>query len=91
MPAGDETVTEEVIATVVTIDRITTTETTEPAGWVDGGDGLTQPEGYPIKVNTRSGIYHEPGGRVYERTHADRWYRSADAAEADGFRPSKMT
>lgn len=97
-PGGDETTTEEVSATVVTLNRVRTTEPTDTTGtpsaggvdWVDGDDGHTQPSGFPIKVNTRSGIYHEPGGPVYERTHADRWYRTTDAAETDGFRASRM-
>lgn len=57
--------------------------------WVDGGDGRTVPEGFPVKAKASSGIYHEPGGRNYDRTRADRWYRSAAAAEADGFRAPK--
>lgn len=92
-PASGETVSEEVTATVVTLNRVRTAETSsaDETAWVEGGDGHTEPDGFPIKVNTRSGIYHEPGGRVYERTNADRWYRSTAAAEADGFRASKMT
>ena len=54
--------------------------------WIEGSDA---PTGYPVKVNVRSGIYHVPGGSSYERTNADRWYRSPMAAEADGFRASK--
>jgi hypothetical protein len=36
-----------------------------------------------------SGIFHEPGGRFYDRTRADRCYPTAAAAEADGYRRSK--
>ncbi|WP_116998632.1 hypothetical protein [Desertimonas flava] len=93
-PGADDTVTEDVTATVVTLNRVRTTEsaTSETAAdWVEGGDGHTAPDGFPIKVNVRSGIYHVPGGRVYERTNADRWYRTTEAAEADGFRASKTT
>jgi large subunit ribosomal protein L20 len=57
--------------------------------WVTA-DGTEAPDGYPVKVNTRSGIYHLEGGVAYERTRPDRWYRSAADAEADGFRPSKI-
>ena len=60
------------------------------ASWVEAGEERSvAPDGYPVKVNARSGIYHLPGGRNYERTLADRWYRSASDAEADGFRASK--
>jgi hypothetical protein len=56
--------------------------------WVATVDGVV-PEGYPIKVNSKSGIYHVPGGRSYERTAADRRYASAEDAEADGYRRAK--
>ena len=46
------------------------------------------PDGYPIKVG-KSGIYHVPGSRSYDRTTADRCYMNADDAEADGYRRAK--
>jgi hypothetical protein len=46
------------------------------------------PDGYPVKV-AKSGIYHVPGGRSYERTTAERCYVNADEAEADGYRRAK--
>lgn len=58
------------------------------AGWVAGSAG-DAPDGYPIKLNGTSGIFHVPGGRFYERTTADRWYATAEAAIADGYRQSK--
>lgn len=66
---------------------------TEPAGaepaWITPGANGDTPPTHPVKVKVSSGIYHLPGGRFYERTTADRLYPSADAAEADGYRPSK--
>ena len=56
--------------------------------WVAPVDGAA-PDGYPIKVNSKSGIFHVPGGRSYERTAADRCYESAADAEADGYRQAK--
>jgi hypothetical protein len=56
--------------------------------WVAAAGG-ERPDGYPVKVNERSGIYHVPGGLSYERTRPTRWYTSAEAAEADGFRRAK--
>ena len=47
------------------------------------------PDGYPIKV-AKSGIYHVPGGRSYERTAAARCYASVADAEADGYRGAKV-
>jgi hypothetical protein len=57
--------------------------------WVAAVRGEAMPDGYPVKVKVSSGIFHVPGGRFYERTMPDRWYATADAAEADGYRRSK--
>jgi hypothetical protein len=57
--------------------------------WVDPLEGGECPPGYPIKANDKSGIYHVPEGRSYKRTAAQRCYPSAEAAEADGYRPAK--
>jgi hypothetical protein len=61
--------------------------TSAPA-WVEATDDEA-PAGYPIKLKVSSGIFHVPGGRFYERTNPDRWYATADAAIADGYRQSK--
>lgn len=47
----------------------------------DGG----QPDGYPVKGNDDSKLYHLPGTSHYDRTVAEVWFASADAAEAAGF------
>ncbi len=47
------------------------------------------PDGYPIKANDNSGIFHVPGGRFYERTVPERCYADAHDAEADGYRRAK--
>lgn len=60
----------------------------DPPAWVAPVDGACPP-GYPVKANERSGIYHVPGGRFYERTRPDRCYAEAAAAEADGYRRAK--
>jgi hypothetical protein len=56
--------------------------------WVPPVDGAC-PDGYPIKANDNSGIFHVPGGRFYERTIPERCYPTAQAAEADGYRAAK--
>jgi hypothetical protein len=56
---------------------------------VAAGEGLEPPAGFPVKVKVSSGIFHVPGGRFYDRTNADRFYATADGAEADGYRRSK--
>lgn len=56
--------------------------------WVAPVDGGC-PDGYPIKANDNSGIFHVPGGRFYDRTVPERCYATADDALADGYRQAK--
>jgi hypothetical protein len=56
--------------------------------WAEPVDGGC-PDGYPIKANTSSKIFHVPGGRSYARTVPERCYATADDAEADGYRAAK--
>jgi hypothetical protein len=60
----------------------------EALRWVEPVNGDC-PDGYPVKANDNSGIYHVPGGRFYDRTVAERCYANADDALADGYRPAK--
>lgn len=62
----------------------------EPPGpvWRAPVDGAC-PEGFPVKANDNSGIYHVPGGRFYERTVPERCYPTPESAEADGYRRAK--
>jgi large subunit ribosomal protein L4 len=45
----------------------------------------SEPAGYPIKGNADSMLYHVPGSSHYERTVAEVWFATAEAAEAAGF------
>lgn len=45
----------------------------------------SEPEGFPVKGNTSSKLYHVPGSSFYKRTHAEVWFASAEAAEQAGF------
>jgi len=45
----------------------------------------SQPEGFPIKGNADSMLYHVPDSAFYNRTVAEVWFASAEAAEAAGF------
>ena len=63
-------------------------EATTEAGWVAPGDGEC-PEGFRIKANDNSGIYHVPGGRFYARTVPERCYARSQDAVADGYRAAK--
>ena len=43
------------------------------------------PEGFDIKGNADSMLYHVPGGRYYNQTVAEVYFDSAESAEAAGF------
>ncbi len=45
----------------------------------------SQPEGFPVKGNADSMLYHVPGSSFYARTEAEVWFTTAEAAEAAGF------
>lgn len=59
-----------------------------PPVWVAPVDGAC-PDGYPVKLNESSGIFHVPGGRFYQRTIPERCYATAAGAAADGYRQAK--
>jgi large subunit ribosomal protein L17 len=48
-------------------------------------DPQEAPEGFEIKGNADSMLYHVPGTSFYDRTVAEVWFASAEAAEAAGF------
>lgn len=50
-------------------------------------DPAQAPEGFPIKGNEDSKIYHVPESPHYGRTVAEVWFASPQAAEAAGFEP----
>lgn len=56
--------------------------------WVEP-TGAVCPTSHPVKAKLSSKIFHVPGSASYDRTHPDRCYVDADAAEADGLRPAK--
>lgn len=49
------------------------------------GDPDNMPEGFEIKGNASSKLYHLPGSSFYNRTKAEVWFATAEAAEAAGF------
>ncbi|HNP58786.1 MAG TPA: 50S ribosomal protein L17 [Gordonia sp. (in: high G+C Gram-positive bacteria)] len=44
-----------------------------------------QPEGFPIKGNAQSKLYHRPGTRFYDSTVAEIWFATDADAEAAGY------
>jgi len=57
-----------------------------PAGATAPLEDGSAPEGYTVKGNADSGLYHEPDGRWYDATVAEFWFKTAEDAEAAGFR-----
>ena len=45
----------------------------------------SQPEGFPIKGNASSKLYHRPGTRFYDSTVAEIWFATDADAEAAGY------
>ncbi len=73
---------------------VTATEPAAAQGAPTGGGAWVEPTGgtcpasHPVKAKMSSKIFHVEGGLNYARTHPDRCYRDAAAAEADGLRKS---
>ena len=57
-----------------------------PAGALAPLPDGSAPEGYLVKGNADSGLYHEPDGQWYDATEAEFWFATAADAEAAGFR-----
>jgi large subunit ribosomal protein L4 len=60
----------------------------EPAKYTGSHGPLadnSEPEGFPIKGNEDSMLYHVPGSRFYKQTIAEVWFATEDDAEAAGF------
>ncbi len=60
-------------------------EAAEWAGSVKALADGSQPEGFDIKGNADSMLYHVPGSAFYERTVAEVWSATEASAEAAGF------
>ncbi|MDQ4119266.1 MAG: 50S ribosomal protein L17 [Actinomycetota bacterium] len=65
-------------------------DSTEDAPYGEGShaplaDVDEAPEGFDIKGNEDSKLYHVPGSPHYDRTNAEVWFASEEAAEAAGF------
>jgi len=48
-------------------------------------EGDAQPDGFPVKGNASSKLYHRPDTQFYDSTVAEVWFASTEAAEAAGF------
>jgi hypothetical protein len=79
-----------------------TAEPAEPAGHLAAdqpyGEGSAAPaadgsgpEGFTVKGNASSMVYHDETSPAFEETRAEVWFLSAAHAEAAGFRPPRRT
>jgi large subunit ribosomal protein L17 len=70
-------------------DEIEESASTDEAPYGGGShaalDDGTQPEGFPIKGDVDTMVYHEPGSPAYDSTDAEVWFESDEAAEDAGF------
>jgi large subunit ribosomal protein L22 len=84
---GTPETTDEVADDVVESTEATEVETTETQ-WAGGAAPLADgsaPEGYDIKGNADSMLYHVPGTHYYDSTVAEVYFDTAASAEAAGF------
>lgn len=61
---------------------------TEGTDWV-AANGEDAPDGWTVKGNADSGIYHTTASPAYENTVAEVWFPDAAAAERSGYRAPK--
>jgi uncharacterized protein with LGFP repeats len=57
----------------------------EPSLRLATDDPFNAPHGYPIKADTRSGLYWTPGSGRYDRARAEIWFASEEFALTNGF------
>ena len=43
------------------------------------------PDGYPIKANTKLGVYWAPGSAMYDDAGAEIWFATEELARLNGF------
>lgn len=57
----------------------------QPALRLATDDGFHAPDGYPIKADTKTGLYFAPGSGGYDRVRAEIWFASEEFALTNGF------
>jgi large subunit ribosomal protein L17 len=84
---AEDTTAEDTTAADVEVEESAATEEAPygPGSHAPLEDPNEEPEGFPIKGNADSMLYHVPGSSHYSQTVAEVWFADADAAEAAGF------
>ncbi|SHL01094.1 large subunit ribosomal protein L17 [Pseudonocardia thermophila] len=88
---AEETAAEEATAAAAAAEtEVEESASTEEAPYGPGShapldDPNEAPEGFPIKGNADSMLYHTPGSPHYAQTVAEVWFATEEAAEAAGF------
>ena len=82
--AAAETKAAEDADTADTTDEAAAAEL--PEGAVAANEDGSAPEGYTVKGNADSNLYHEPDGQWYDQTVAEVWFKTAEDAEKAGFK-----
>ena len=70
---------------VVPQDLVSSSAVEVVAGIHDVLEDGSMPEGFPIKGNADSMLYHTPESRYYKQTKAEVWFATTEAAEAAGY------
>jgi len=86
VPAEETAVAEETTSDVVEVEE-SESDDEHPygAGSHAALEDGSEPEGFPIKGNADSNLYHVPGSSHYDRTVAEVWFRTEEDAEKAGF------
>lgn len=88
--ATDDVANDDDVVDAITDEAVETTESSEvtPGEWAGSALPLADgsaPEGYDVKGNADSMLYHLPGTSHYDRTIAEVYFDTAESAEAAGF------
>jgi large subunit ribosomal protein L17 len=89
-PAPAEEAPEEAPEETAEATEVEESASTDEAPYGEGShapldDPDEAPEGFEVKGNADSMLYHLPGTPFYDRTVAEVWFATAEAAEAAGF------
>jgi large subunit ribosomal protein L17 len=89
-PAEEAAPAEETATEATAAEAVEESTSTEEAPYGEGShapldDPSEAPAGFPVKGNEDSKLYHVPGSAHYDRTVAEVWFATPEAAEAAGF------